>query len=51
MLLPDLKGVDTSRSRSGIAKSKAGIDEDDEVDLYRFEVQRYISGPPQIERW
>ena len=41
LLLPDLEGVDSVEEQVRIAKSKAGIGEDEPVDLYRFEVQRY----------
>ena len=41
MLLPDLEGVDTVEEQVAIAKRKAGIGEDDEVLLQRFEVIRH----------
>lgn len=41
LLLPDLEGVDTAQEQVAIAKKKAHLGEDDEVDLYRFEVQRF----------
>ncbi|MFH1449102.1 MAG: AmmeMemoRadiSam system protein A [bacterium] len=41
LLLPDIEGVDTVDYQISIAKSKAGIREDEEVQLYRFEVKRY----------
>lgn len=41
LLLPDLEGVDTVRQQIAIAKRKAGIGEDEPVDLYRFKVKRY----------
>jgi AmmeMemoRadiSam system protein A len=41
LLLPDLEGVDTVDYQISIAKAKAGIREDEEVELYRFEVKRY----------
>ena len=41
LLLPDLEGVDTVEEQVAIAKRKAGIGEDDEVLLQRFEVIRH----------
>lgn len=41
LLLPDLSGVDTVAEQIRIAKQKAGIREDEPVDLSRFEVVRY----------
>ena len=41
LLLPDLEGVDTVEEQVGICRLKAGIDPDEEVKLYRFEVKRY----------
>ena len=41
LLLPDLDGVDTVEEQVGIAKQKAGISPDEEVDLFRFTVTRY----------
>ncbi len=41
LLLPDLDGVDTVEEQISIAKRKAGIDEDEEVRLQRFEVVRH----------
>lgn len=41
LLLPDLEGVDTVEEQVGIAKEKAGISPEEEVDLYRFTVDRY----------
>ena len=41
ILLPDLDGVDTVEEQLSIAKRKAGIDPDEPVSMYRFEVQRY----------
>ncbi len=41
LLLPDLEGVDTVEEQINIAKRKAGIDEDEEVKLQRFEVIRH----------
>ena len=42
LLLPDLEGVDTVDEQISIAKQKAGIKEDEEVQLQRFEVVRHI---------
>lgn len=43
VLLPDLEGVDTVDYQVNAAKMKAGIRTDDEdVELYRFEVVRHI---------
>lgn len=41
LLLPDIEGVDTVEEQIDIARSKAGIYEDEPVELYRFEVKRY----------
>lgn len=41
LLLPDLEGVDTVEEQISIAKMKAGISINEEVELYRFEVKRY----------
>lgn len=41
LLLPDLEGVDTVVYQLSIAKRKAGISENEQVKLYRFEVLRY----------
>jgi AmmeMemoRadiSam system protein A len=41
LLLPDLEGVDTPEEQIGIAASKAGILDGENIDLYRFEVKRY----------
>ncbi|HWR57815.1 MAG TPA: AmmeMemoRadiSam system protein A [Thermodesulfovibrionales bacterium] len=41
LLLPDLEGVDTAEEQIRIAKIKAGIGPEDDVDIYRFEVRRY----------
>jgi len=42
LLLPDLEGVDTAQQQVEIAKKKAHLGAGDEVDLYRFEVQRFM---------
>jgi AMMECR1 domain-containing protein len=41
LLLPNLDGVDTVDEQIKIAKNKAGIREDEEVQLERFEVVRH----------
>lgn len=41
LLLPNLEGVDTVEEQIGIAKRKAGIGDDEEVALMRFEVVRH----------
>lgn len=41
LLLPNLEGVDTVEEQIAIAKQKAGIDEEEEVELRRFEVVRH----------
>ena len=42
LLLPNLDGVDTVAEQISIAKQKAGIRENEEVQLERFEVVRHI---------
>lgn len=42
LLLPDLDGVDTVDDQINIAKRKAGLSDDDDVTLFRFEVVRHI---------
>ena len=41
LLLPDLEGVDSVDQQIAICRQKAGIDPDETVKLYRFEVKRY----------
>ena len=41
LLLPDLEGVDTADYQISICRQKAGIDPDEPVKLYRFQVKRY----------
>ncbi len=41
LLLPDLEGVDDVKHQIEICRMKAGIDRDEPVDLYRFEVKRF----------
>lgn len=42
VLLPDLEGVDTVSEQIAIAKQKAGINDNENVSLQRFEVVRHI---------
>lgn len=44
LLLPNLEGVDTVEEQVAIAKRKAGIAWDDEVELERFRVVRHGGG-------
>ena len=41
LLLPDLEGIDEVEEQVNIAKQKAGISPNEDVELYRFEVKRY----------
>jgi len=41
LLLPDLEGVDTVEHQIQICKMKAGIRQDEPVELFSFEVRRY----------
>ena len=41
LLLPDLEGVDTVKEQLSIARKKAGLNKDEEIEIYRFEVKRY----------
>jgi MEMO1 family protein len=41
LLLPDLDGIDSVDQQIQIAKRKAGIEADEQVELYRFEVVRH----------
>ena len=41
LLLPDLEGVNTVDEQIDICRLKAGIEPDEKVKLYRFEVKRY----------
>ncbi len=41
LLLPDLEGVDDVKRQIEICRMKAGIDRDEPVGLYRFEVKRF----------
>ena len=42
VLLPDLDGINTVEQQISIAKQKAGIDQNENVSLQRFEVVRHI---------
>ncbi|ACL68915.1 AmmeMemoRadiSam system protein A [Halothermothrix orenii] len=41
LLLPDLEGIDSVEKQLEIARLKAGIRPDEEVEIYRFQVKRY----------
>jgi len=41
LLLPDLEGVNTPEEQIAICKRKAGIGENEQVELSRFEVKRF----------
>jgi len=41
LLLPDLEGIDTPEEQIRIARLKAGISPEEDIELYRFEVKRY----------
>ena len=41
LLLPDLDGVDTPDEQIAICRQKGGIEKNEPVDLFRFEVKRY----------
>jgi len=41
LLLPDLEGVDTAECQVDIARRKAGIERQEPVELFRFQVQRH----------
>jgi MEMO1 family protein len=41
LLLPDLEGVDTIDDQLAICRSKAGIESDEPVNVFCFEVRRY----------
>ncbi len=41
LLLPNLEGVDTVEKQLSIALQKAGIEPDEPIELFRFEVKRY----------
>lgn len=41
LLLPDLEGIDTVEEQVNVTRQKAGIEEDEPIIIYRFEVKRY----------
>jgi hypothetical protein len=41
LLLPDLDGIDTAEEQLNIAKRKAGLNQDSNVEIYRFQVRRF----------
>jgi AmmeMemoRadiSam system protein A len=41
LLLPNLEGVDSVEEQLRITRMKAGISQDEPVEIFRFEVQRY----------
>lgn len=41
LLLPDLEGVDTPKDQISICRRKAGILENEPVELFKFEVRRF----------
>ena len=41
LLLPDLPGVNTAEQQITICRRKAWIDEDEAVELFKFEIRRY----------
>jgi len=41
LLLPDLEGVNTPEEQVAICRKKAWINDDEPVELYKFEVKRY----------
>ena len=41
LLLPDLEGIDTVEKQINIAKRKAGLREDADIEIYRFTVSRF----------
>ncbi len=41
LLLPDLEGINTVEEQLSVAMQKAGILPHEEVEIYRFQVQRY----------
>ena len=41
VVLPGLSGIETPDQQIDVAKKKAGIEDDEEITLYRFEVKRH----------
>ncbi len=48
LLLPDLEGVKTVEEQVDIARRKAGILPGEQVELYRFKVERYRENNPDV---
>lgn len=46
VLLPDLEGVDDAEQQVAVARHKAGLSGNSLVQLYRFEVRRFIEDRP-----
>jgi AmmeMemoRadiSam system protein A len=42
LLLPDLEGVNTPEEQIEICKRKAGIGDNEKLELFRFQVRRYV---------
>lgn len=42
LLLPDIEGIGSVAEQMAIARKKGGIGEQESVELYRFEVERYF---------
>jgi AMMECR1 domain-containing protein len=42
LLLPNLDGVETVQEQIAIARQKAGIGEQEEIELERFQVERHF---------
>ncbi len=42
LLLPDLDGIDTPEEQIAIARQKAGIAPEEEIELFAFTVERYV---------
>jgi hypothetical protein len=41
LLLPDLEGIDNVEKQIDVARRKAGLNPDDNIDIYRFSVKRF----------
>lgn len=41
VLLPDIEGVETVEDQVRICRKKAGLDEDEPAEMFRFQVKRY----------
>jgi MEMO1 family protein len=42
LLLPDIEGIASVDEQMAVARKKGGIDEQEPVELYRFQVERYF---------